>query len=509
VYALGAVLYELLTGRPPFKAATPLKTLRHVRDQDLVAPRQLQPGVPRDLETICLHCLHKEPGRRYPTAALLAADPDRFLEGRPVVARPVGWVGRGWRWCRRRPREAVTAALFAAVLGLSVAGALWVFSPQSAQAARRTALRGQAALALDDADAAVAALCDQTERPPGQPRTLLAAAQAAVRKAEGLPEALPGDDPPAARLTAANQGVDEYNNTSIAVPRTRNATGHSSLGRAERAMRLLTIPGAQCHSLAYLPGGRFLLTGDSNGMLRCWDLSVGAETLQLQLWDYGLRSLSLSADARLLCCEGGIYESARLIEATQTVCSGGETPQRIGKDNIRSVLRPIKLENYWSYSQGAVLSPRSEIAASFGVDGEVGVWDWEGRLLRSLAIKSYNHAATLGFSPDPRLLAVRSYRGLLIVDTSTATVQADLQHPQSVENVVFLPDCRVLATSSGTAVRFWDLSTGECLERFKGSRGRIASLKLHPYGRLLMAGGVGGVIRFWDMTTRRELPSRD
>jgi serine/threonine-protein kinase len=208
VYALGAVLYELLTGRPPFKAATPLETLQHVRDQDPVAPRQLQPGVPRDLETICLHCLHKEPGRRYATAALLAADLDRFLEWRPVAARPVGWVGRGWRWCRRRPREAVTAALFAAVLLLGVAGGLWVFSQQSAQAARRNALRGQAALALDDADAAVAALCDQTERLPGQQRTLLAPAQAAVRKAEGLLEALPGDDPLAARLAAARARLD-------------------------------------------------------------------------------------------------------------------------------------------------------------------------------------------------------------------------------------------------------------------------------------------------------------
>src|SRR6516225_6400014 len=118
VYSLGAILYELLTGRPPFQAATVVETLWQVLDRAPTPPRQLDPAVPRDLETVCLRCLDKRPSCRYASAAALAADLERWVEGRPIRARRVGWAERGWLWCRRKP---VVAALGAAALVLVLA----------------------------------------------------------------------------------------------------------------------------------------------------------------------------------------------------------------------------------------------------------------------------------------------------------------------------------------------------------------------------------------------------
>ena len=135
IYATGAILYELLTGRPPFRSSSVQDTLLRIRDAEPVAPRLLNGSVPRDLEVICLKCLEKDPARRYGSARELADELERFLNGEPIRARPIGSAGKVWRWCRRKPALAAMAAavvtLLLTVTAVSVASA-WRVSARRA-----------------------------------------------------------------------------------------------------------------------------------------------------------------------------------------------------------------------------------------------------------------------------------------------------------------------------------------------------------------------------------------
>jgi hypothetical protein len=124
VYALGVLLYELLTGRPPFRGDTDLNIRAQIIGAEPVPPRRLRSQVPRDLETVCLKCMQKEPRKRYVSAEALADDLQCFLRGEPVSARPVGQAGRLWRWCCRRP---AVAALIASLVCVFLAGFVAVF----------------------------------------------------------------------------------------------------------------------------------------------------------------------------------------------------------------------------------------------------------------------------------------------------------------------------------------------------------------------------------------------
>ena len=150
IHALGAILYELLTGRPPFQGASTLETLDQVRGQNPVPPRRLNPKIPRDLETIALKCLEKNPSRRYASAEALADDLNRFLEGRPIKARPVSPIEHAWRWCRRQPVIAALAAtLLLTVIG-SFLGLLALLRRSEAQRSRSEANYQVASRSLDE-----------------------------------------------------------------------------------------------------------------------------------------------------------------------------------------------------------------------------------------------------------------------------------------------------------------------------------------------------------------------
>jgi tRNA A-37 threonylcarbamoyl transferase component Bud32 len=151
IYALGAILYEMLTGRPPFKADTILNTLHQVVKLEPVPPRSLQAGVPRDLETICLKCLQKEPRKRYTSASDLGADLRRFLSGEPIHARPVSGLERTMKWIKRRP--AAAALLGVSALALVAVVAVWAFFTVRLQEEKEHA-REQERLAVREAEIA-------------------------------------------------------------------------------------------------------------------------------------------------------------------------------------------------------------------------------------------------------------------------------------------------------------------------------------------------------------------
>ncbi len=150
IYGLGAILYELLCGAPPFLAATPQQTLERVVLEPVTPLRTLLPTVPRDLEAICLACLHKDPGRRYPTAAALAGDLRNFLEDRPVAVRRPGRGERVARWMRREPRLALAVAgiLLALLVGLAASLQQWRRAEESALEARMRLWEGRREAAL-------------------------------------------------------------------------------------------------------------------------------------------------------------------------------------------------------------------------------------------------------------------------------------------------------------------------------------------------------------------------
>jgi eukaryotic-like serine/threonine-protein kinase len=169
VYALGAIFYELLVGRPPFQGATTLDTLEMVRSDDPVPPRRLVPKLPRDVETICLKSLEKEPSRRYASAGALDEDLRRFLNGAPILARPVGWVEGVGRWCRRNP-------WLAAFLASMVAGVVGLVALASAQA--------QTNLLLVDANSATNQALAKTRTAQEETQAALSQSQESQKRAD-------------------------------------------------------------------------------------------------------------------------------------------------------------------------------------------------------------------------------------------------------------------------------------------------------------------------------------
>jgi len=260
IYGLGATLYQLLTGRPPFSGASELETLRQVVSDEPARPRRLRPDLPRDLETICLKCLAKRPEQRYASAAALAEDLDRFLECRPILARPVPPWERGWKWALRHPALAAlaTATSLAVVAGLG--GLVW---HESVLRRLNVQLRHEAKRAEENARDTL------VQRNLVEERERLLRRQLAGHQVFAAHQAvLAGNFELAHRmLDSADAGQE---------PPTDRGFAWSYLRRFVRE-RIEVLPGhdGSLDQMATDPSGQSLITADDRGDVRLWDTPSG------------------------------------------------------------------------------------------------------------------------------------------------------------------------------------------------------------------------------------------
>ncbi|MFO0967667.1 MAG: protein kinase [Gemmataceae bacterium] len=514
IYALGAILYEMLTGRPPFRGETVTETLRQITTQEPVAPRRLQPSVARDLDTICLKCLEKDPRRRYPTALALAEDLRRFRANEPIVARPAGVPRRVWKWARRRPATAtfLGAAVVAAV-ALLVVG-LWYQAELEDALARITKEKEIA----------------QTAQTAAERRRL----EAVARRDEALRSNYLYSIPLAHRAWDAGKVVrmgellDKVRPLEADDKDLRHFEWHY-LNRLRYASRLiLTGHAGAVTAVAYSPDQRRLASAGVDGTVRLWNGHTGAEERLLKGHAKKVTALAFTSDGALLASAGS--DGSILLWA-------GEAAE------------PIRLTGHKGWVYGLAFHPDGKRLASAAADGAVRLWNCadrkeitrfggrEGRVtsiafsrdgqwlaaggddyrielrnvtsgkIEGVGVGHVGWIYGLAFHPEGKILASASYDDSIRIWRLDKMVETQkfVGNRDSVRGLVFNADGSRLASAGfDQSVRVWDAASGTVLLRLKGHLGHVNSVSFHPDGRSLASAGDDGTIRVWDLDQKQD-----
>ena len=552
VYSLGAILYELLTGRPPFRGETPLDTVLQVVADDPVPPRRLQPKVPRDLETICLKCLEKEPRKRYASALDLAEDLHRFREGRPILARPSSVGQRAWKWAKRKPALTllILGAIGAVVAGFAISVKVNVELQAAAQ--RERDLARQADQQRHIADAERQRAFEETLRAEDLRRQAQLEAMLARRSNYALQLAqaftLSERDPLQATilLDDARRCPPELRDFTwgylrrlcrrerpplqghlISVSALAFAPDGSWLASAgwDRAVRLwqprlgnapwasLTLHDGLITSMAVHPNGRLLATASDDHTVRLWRVTrpwlgnptagpwllpwpmLQEEALLPLPHSHGARSVAFSPDGKRLAT-GGYEGSIRLWD----VATWREIASAHGHES-----------EVWALA----FTPDGQILASGGQDRQIHLWDMKRAEespddFRWHTLRGHDDAVTaLAFSPDGKTLASGGGfddQSLRLWDVARRKERYRLRgHIRAVYAVAFAPDGQAVATGSADGtIRLWDPTTGRQRTVLHGHPAQIHALAFSPDSRLLVSGGADRVIRLWDLDEHRE-----
>ncbi|MBI3415631.1 MAG: protein kinase [Verrucomicrobia bacterium] len=482
VYSLGALLYHLITGRPPFAAATVTATIAQVLHNEPVPPRRLNSTVPRDLETICLKCLRKEPARRYDSAKNLAADLQAFLEHRPIAARPASALERIALWHRRKPAQAILSGsvLLAVLAGLIGVGWQWRRAEHEAVIARLNAYAAD-----------------------------MSAAGAAWREGDwGL----------------ARQLLSRYTNGPAAGQRGFEwfLLWRETRGTAERSWQ---AHGAGVRQISFTPDGRSLLT-QGREALALWDVGVGERRWISPLVGGPGSAFVIEPDGATITTTGSNCFRRLSLESAATL---GEHPFASARpfhqvffgggayfaaDDVMAVSwkpNATNFEKLEACHAPAALSPDGTI---FAACGSAGIWLWSATTAQWLGelddqdAGAAHAAPALAFSPDGRMLALGTRSGLVKVWNwrERETLALLTNSPgQIVFSVCFSPDGQWLFTGSGDqAIRRWRTNDWTQATPLRGHGNEVWSLAFSPDHRRLASGDKDGVIKFWQMDAEVE-----
>jgi WD40 repeat protein len=501
VYALGAILYELLTGRPPFKAATFLETLEQVRSAEPVPPGRLQPRLPRDLETICLKCLEKEPTRRYEAAAL-TEDLRRFLAGEPIRARPVSRAERLWRWCRRNPIVAgLTASVVTLLIAVTVGAMLAAF--------KQRRLAEEAEHARDDAVAARVA-----ERAQRRQAEELLERQYVARAVRLMDDGDPFGALPwiveGLRLVQGDAAREEMHRFRLA----------AALQYRPRFVHVWFHDGP-VSSAAFSPDGGRVVTASNDQTAGVWDAATGRLHATLR-HRAGVKYAEFSPDGGRVVT-ASLDRTARVwdaatgrLHATLEHQAGVEYA-KFSPDGGRVVTAGSdQAARVWDAATGrlhATLEHRARVRyAEFSPDGgrvvtasddrTARVWDAAtGRPLTEPLQNSgvVFHAA---FSLDGNRVVTASYPTARVWDVATGRRVATLEHITNVNHAAFSPDSRWVVTASrDNTARVWEAATGRPRTPPLRHDGHVSRAAFSPDGSWLATAGGDGIVRVWDAAT--------